>query len=153
MEKKQRFGGRSSWQRRNGCTKSLGRVSALWSKSRGSQHLWSRVQRRQVMNASGVRARPNLVIGLGKHTAFILGTTDEWWTEKSVTWGVDYSNQCGEDTLGCRASLIRLLLGTQAWVYLPEMPSGLVWGAGSQARSSCGSAGMRRPFLQIVSSV
>lgn len=24
MEKKQRFGGRSSWQRRNGCTKSLG---------------------------------------------------------------------------------------------------------------------------------
>lgn len=77
MEKKQRFGGRSSWQRRNGCTKSLGQVSALSSKSRGNQHLWSRVQRRQVMNASGVRARQNLVIGLGKHTAFILGTTDE----------------------------------------------------------------------------
>lgn len=77
MEKKQRFRGRSPWQSRNGCTKSLGQVSALCSKSRGSQHLWSRVQRRQLMDASGVRARPNLVIGLGKHAAFILGTTDE----------------------------------------------------------------------------
>lgn len=58
MEKEQRFGGRSSWQRGNEYIKSLGQVSALCSKSKGSQHLWSRVQRRQVMEeASVVRAR------------------------------------------------------------------------------------------------